>query len=69
MAVAKPVIAVAWQRVFSSRGSVLTIKPCLIPVFGVAVMFGMRKIDLFPFLNRHSSKFSIRAVRKFSSAV
>ena len=37
--------------------------------FGVAVMFGMRKIDFFPFLNRHSAKFSIGSVRKFSAAV
>ena len=69
MSIAEPVSTVTWQRVFISRSGVLTIEPCLIPVFRVAVMFGMRKIDFFPFLNRHSAKFSIGAVIKFSAAV
>ena len=69
MAVAEPVSAVTRQRVFISRSGVLTIEPCLIPVFRVAVMFGMRKVDFFPLLNRHSAKFSVGAVREFSSAV
>ena len=69
MAIAELVSTVTRQRVFISRSGVLTIEPCLIPILGVAVMFGMRKIDFFPFLNRHSAKFSIGAVRKFSAAV
>ena len=69
MAIAEMVRTVTRQRVFINGSGVMTIEPCLIPIFGVAVMFGMRKIDFFPFLNRHSTKFSIGAVRKFSAAV
>ena len=69
MAIAEPVSTVTRQRVFISRSGVLTVEPCLIPVFGVVVMFGMRKIDFLPFLNRHPAKFSIGAVSKFSTAV
>ena len=69
MFIAESVSTVTRQRIFISRSGVLTVEPCLIPILGVVVMFGMRKIDLFPFLNRHSAKFSIGAVRKFSMAV
>ena len=69
MAVAEPVSTVTRQRVFISRSGVLTIEPCLIPVFRMAVMFGVREVDFFPLLNRHSTKFSIGAVREFGSAV
>ena len=69
MSIAESVRTVTLQRIFISRSGVLTVEPCLIPILGVVVMFGMRKIDFFPFLNRHSAKFSIGAVRKFSAAV
>ena len=69
MAIAESVSTVTRQRIFISRSGVLTVEPCLVPIFGVAVMFGMRKIDFFPFLNRHSAKFRIGAVRKISTAV
>ena len=69
MAVTKTVSMVTRQRVFTSKSGIPTKKPCLIPVFRMAVMFGMRKIDLFSLLNRYSAKFSIGAVREFSSAV
>ena len=69
MSIAELVSTVARQRIFISRRGVMIVEPCLIPILGVAVMFGMRKIDFFPFLNRHSAKFSIGAVRKFSTAV
>ena len=67
--IAETMSTVTRQRVFISRSGVLTVEACLIPIFGVAVMFGVRKIKFFPFLNRHSAKFSIGAVRKFSAAV
>ena len=69
MCVGKPLRTITRQRIFISRSSVPAAKPRLIPILGVAVMFGMRKIDFFPFLNRHSAKFRIGAVRKFSAAV
>ena len=69
MCIAKTVRAVTWQRIFISWRCVFAIKPSLVALFGVTVEFGMREGDFFPFLNRHSAKFSIGAVRKFSSAV
>ena len=69
MAITEPVSTITRQRVFISRGGILTIEPCLILVFRMAVMFGMRKIDFFPFLNRHPAKFSIGAVGEFSLVV
>ena len=51
MAITEPVSTVTWQRVLISRSGVPTKEPCLIPVFRMAVMFGMRKIDLFSLLN------------------
>ena len=69
MSIVESIRTVTWQRIFIGRSGVPAIEPCLIPIFGVAVMFGMRKIYFFPFLNRHSAKFSIGAVRKFSMAV
>ena len=69
MAVTEPVSMVTRQRVFISRSGVPTIEPCLIPVFWMAVMFGMRKINFFPLLNRYTTKFCIGAVRELSAAV
>ena len=69
MFIAEPVSMITQQRIFIIRSTVPAVEPRLIPILGVAVMFGMRKIDLFPFLNRHSAKFSIGAVRKFGTAV
>ena len=69
MFTAEPVSTITRQRIFIIRSSVPAVEPCLIPILGVVVMFSMRKIDFFPFLNRHSAKFSIGAVRKFSAAV
>ena len=69
MAVAEPVSTVTRHRVFISRCNVQTVKPGLIPVFRMAVMFGVRKIDFFPLLNRHTTKFSVGAVREFGPAV
>ena len=69
MFVAESVSTITRQRIFISKSSVPAVEPLLIPILGVAVMFGTRKIDFLPFLNRHSAKFSIGAVRKFSMAV
>ena len=69
MFIAESVSTVTQQRIFISRRSVPTVEPRVIPILGVAVMFGMRKIHLFYFLNRHPAKFSIGAVGKFSTAV
>ena len=69
MFIAEPVSTITRQRIFIIRSSVPAVEPRPIPILGVAVMFGMRKIDFFPFLNRHPAKFSIGAVGKFSTAV
>ena len=69
MFIAESVSTITRQRIFISRSSVPTVEPRLLPILGVAVMFGMRKIDFFPFLNRHPAKFSIGAVCKFSTTV
>ena len=69
MFIVESVSTITRQRIFISRSSVPTVEPRLIPILGVAVMFGMRKINFCPFLNRNSAKFSIGAVRKFSTAV
>ena len=69
MIIVEPVSTITRQRIFISRSSVPAVEPHLIPILGVAVMFSMRKIDFFPFLNRHPAKFSIGAVGKFSTAV
>ena len=69
MFIVESVSTITRQRIFINRHSVLIVEPHLIPILGVAVMFGMRKLTSFLFLNRHSAKFSIGAVRKFSMAV
>ena len=69
MFTSEPVSTITRQRIFIIRGSVLAVKPSRIPVLGVAVMFGVRKLDISPFLNRHPAKFSIGPVCKFSTTV
>ena len=69
MFIAESISTITRQRIFIIRSSVPAVEPCLIPILGVAVMFGMRKIDFFPFLNRRPAKFSIGAVGKFIMAV
>ena len=69
MAVAKPVRAVTRQGIFSVRSSVPAVKPGLVPIFRMAMVFGMREINFLPFLSLHAAKFSIGAVREFGSAV
>ena len=69
MFIAESVSTVTRQRTFVSTSGVPIVERRLIPILGVAMMSGMRKIDFFPFLNRHSAKFSIGAVREFSAAV
>ena len=57
MAIAKPMRAVARQGIFSIRSSVPAVKPDLVPIFRVAMMFGMGEINFFPFfeLTRHQA--------------
>ena len=69
MSIAELVRAVTRQRIFITRSGVPAVEPCLIPILGVAVMFGMRKIYFFPFLNRYTAKYSIGAITKFCTAV
>ena len=69
MSIAESVRAVTRERIFIVRGGVPAIEPCLIPVFGVVVMFGMRKIYFFALLNRHPAKLGIGAISKFCVAV
>ena len=68
MITTEPVCMITQQRIFIISSGIPAIKPRLIPILGVAVMFGVRKIDFFPFLNRHPSKFSVGAVTKLSTA-
>ena len=51
MAIAKPVSAVTRQGIFSGRGSIFTVKPCLVPVFRVDVVLCMREINFFSILD------------------
>ena len=69
MSIAESIRTVTRQRIFVGRSGVPAIEPCLIPIFGVAVMFGMRKIYFFPFLNRYTAKYSIGAITKFCTVV
>ena len=69
MSIAESIRTVTRHRIFIGRSGVPAIEPCLFPIFGVAVMFGMRKIYFFPLLNQHSAKFSIGAITKFCTVV
>ena len=69
MSITGSVREVTRQRIFIIESGVPAIEPCLIPVFGVAVMFGMRKIYFFPLLNRHPAQLGIGAVSEFCMAV
>ena len=51
------------------RGSVFTVEPCLVPLFGVTVQLAMREFNLFSFLNRDATKFSVGSIYKFSAPV
>ena len=67
MSIGKPVGMVTQQRILIFRGSVLTVEPSLIPLFGVTVQLGISKFNLFSFLNGYATKFSIGSVYKFSA--
>ena len=69
MFIAESVSTITRQRIFISKGSVPAVEPRLIPILGVAMMFYMREVNFFSFLNRHPAKFSVGAVGEFSSAV
>ena len=69
MSVGKPVGMVTRQRVLAFRGSVFTVEPSLVPLFGVTVQLGMRKFNLFSFLDGDATKFSIGSIYKFSVPV
>ena len=69
MGIAEPLRTKARQGILTSRGGVFAIEPCLIPLFGVAMQFGVRVCDLFPFLNLHTTQFRIGTVSKLSAAV
>ena len=64
-----PLVMKARKRIFISRRSILAVKPGLIPVLWMVVVFGMREINFLPFLNWYAAKFSVGAVREFGSAV
>ena len=57
MAIAKPMRAVTRQGIFSIRSSVPAVKPGLVPIFRMAMMFGMRGNQLLSFfeLTRHQA--------------
>ena len=49
MFITEPMSTITRQRIFIIKSSIPAVKPRLIPIFRVAVMTGMRKIDFFPF--------------------
>ena len=51
MSFGKPVSMITRQRIFIVRSYVSAVKPSLIPVFGVAMMFGVREVDILSLLN------------------
>ena len=53
------------QRVLVFRGGIFTVEPSLVPLFGVTVQLCMREFNLFLFLNRNATKFSVGSVYKF----
>ena len=65
----KPVSTVTRQRVLIFRGSILTIEPSLVPILRVTVKFGMREVNILPFLNGDATKFRIGPVYEFSMTV
>ena len=69
MSVGKPVGPVTRQRILVFRGGVFTVEPSLIPLFGVTVQLGVRKFNLFSFLNGDPTEFSIGSIYKLSAMV
>ena len=69
MFIAEPMSTITRQKIFIFRSGVSAIEPRLIPILGVAMMFGMRKIDFFSFLNRYHAKLYIGAVGELSMEV
>ena len=69
MSVGEPVGTVARRRVLVFRGGIFTVEPSLVPIFGVTVQLGMRKFNLFSFLNGDDTKFSVGSVYKFNAPV
>ena len=51
MAIAKPLSTITRQRVFISRCSVQTVKPGLIPILWMAVVFCVREVNFFCVVN------------------
>ena len=69
MSIGKPVGPETRQRIFVFRGGVFTVEPSLIPLFGVTVQLGVRKFNLFSFLNGDATEFSIGSIYKFGARV
>ena len=69
MCVAKPVRTITRQRILISWRHISAIKPSLIPVLGVTMKLGVREANIFPLLNRHSTKFSVGSVCKLCTTV
>ena len=69
MCIAKTMRTVNRQRIFISWRCIFAIKSSLIPVLGVTMKLGVREADIFPFLNSHSTKFSIGSVCKLCTTV
>ena len=69
MSIGKTMGTVTRQRILVFRGGIFTLEPCLIPLFGVTVQLGMRKFNLFSFLNGDPTEFSIGSVYKFGAPV
>ena len=51
MSFGKPVYTITRQRIFVVWSCIPAVKPSLIPVLGVAMMFGMRDVDILSLLD------------------
>ena len=69
MSVGKPVITIAWKRVFIFRGGIYAIEPSLVPFLRVTVQFAMREFDFFLLLYRDTTKFSVGTIYKLCTPV
>ena len=69
MGIGKPVVTIAWQRVFIFRRGIRAVEPSLVPVLRMTVQLGMRKFKFFPLLDGDATKFSVGTVYKFCAPV
>jgi len=69
MSVGKPVIMIAWKRVFIFRGGIYAVEPSLVPFLRVTVQFDMREFNFLPLLNRDTTKLCFGTIYKLCTPV